>query len=555
MRKMIKTLLALLFVINCTNAQSTKTVKTNVDKAIVYLAGASLSSTEDFILKPGINELIFEGVAPGLDKNSLQASGKGNFVIMDVKYNVKYNEKLPPIKANTLYLKSMKQFNDTLVELEFSIDELNDKLISLASEKSILLNNRLIKGETKQDTLDLFKDALAYLRMRIDNINDETYKAKRKLFRYNESKLSIQQKIQELEAFKNSEDHQTPINPIVANQIIVTVMAENEINGRVTISYFVNNAGWKPSYDVRAVSTSNNLVITQKAHLFQNTDIDWKDATLTFSTGTPNQSTTKPNLNPMFLSFYNAYESVSSNRMREMIISDKKTGKERDEKFSIQNEEKAKDISDFTVMVENLIQTEYSVKLKYSIPSDGKEHLILIQNKEIKAEYNFSAVPKMDANAFLIAKITNWEELNLIPGESRIFFDGSYLGASFIDPNIANDTLTLSLGKDKSIVMSRKKLKDKTKERFIVDQKTLTYSFEITLKNTKPLVVQINLEDQIPVSKEKDVLVKLVESNKANYNSENGKLLWDISLKPNETKKILVTYEILLPKDKNLAGL
>ena len=62
-------------------------------------------------------------------------------------------------------------------------------------------------------------------------------------------------------------------------------------------------------------------------------------------------------------------------------------------------------------------------------------------------------------------KIINWEELNLIPGESRVFFDGSYLGRSFIDPNITSDTLLFSLGKDKSIVMTRKKLKDKTKEK------------------------------------------------------------------------------------------
>ena len=97
-------------------------------------------------------------------------------------------------------------------------------------------------------------------------------------------------------------------------------------------------------------------------------------------------------------------------------------------------------------------------KLKYNIPADGKEHMVVIQNTEVKADYNFSAVPKLDANAYLQARITDWSDLNLLPGISRIFFDNSFVGQSVIDPYITNDTMLLSLGKDKSIIMQRKKL-------------------------------------------------------------------------------------------------
>jgi uncharacterized protein (TIGR02231 family) len=555
MKNQIKSLIVILFISSSANAQSIKSVKTKVDKATVYFSGASLFHTDDFGLTTGMNELIFEGVAPNLDQNSLQASGKGNFVIIDVKYAVKYNEQLIITKPNSKNLKAIQLVNDSIVDLGFTIEELNEQLAGLESEKSILINNRLMKGETKRDTLDMFKEALAYLRIKLNNINSESYRIKRDLFVKNDLLQKLNTRLQELHAIHN-QNGTTVNNEQAIYQVIVTAMADAPLTGNVTISYFINSANWSPSYDIRATSNNKNITITQKAQLRQSTGVDWNNANLTLATSTPNQSTVKPELSTLYIDFYNGYKgnnlsSISAPVLKKEAYTDdvKAASGARDMEMDAQI------MSDYTNMVENLIQTEYTIKLKYSIPSDGKEHLVVIQNQEIKAEYNFSAVPKLDANAFLLAKITQWEDLNLIPGTSRIFFDGSYLGQSYIDPNIVNDTLAVSFGRDKAIVMTRKKLKDKTKEKLIIDEKVMTFSYEISLKNTKTMAVKIDLEDQIPVSNSKDIAVKLVESDKANFNEETGKLLWDVSLKPNETKKITVTYEVIFPKDKAIAGL
>jgi uncharacterized protein (TIGR02231 family) len=536
------------------NAQNIKSVKTKVDKATVYFSGASLYHTEDFGLTAGINELVFEGVAPHLDQNSIQASGKGNFVIMDVKYAVKYNEEPKNLKPSSKNLKVIKLTSDSIVDLGFTIEELNEELRGLENEKAILINNRLMKGETKRDTLELFKEALEYLRLKLNNINNESYKIKRSLFTKNEILQKLNIRLQELNNINDQNVKNTETEPAIY-QVIVTVMADVPTTGNITASYFVNSANWTPSYDIRATSNSNNITIVQKAQLQQTTGIDWNNANLTLATSTPNESTVKPELNILYLDFYNAYrnENLSTAPMqlkKESYAYGSVTNQD-NESSSVD----AKIMSDYTDMVENLIQTEYNIKLKYTIPSDGKAHLVVIQNKEIKAMYNFSAVPKLDANAFLLAKITDWEDLNLIPGGSRIFFDGSYLGQSFIDPNITNDTLALSFGRDKAIVINRKKLKDKTKEKLIIDEKVMTFSYEISLKNTKTVAVKLDLEDQIPVSNTKDIIVKLIDSGKSKFNEETGKLIWEVNLKPNETKKIMITYEVTFPKDKPIAGL
>lgn len=550
-------IIALLFCFIGSKAESIKKVKTTVDNATVYLTGATLSSTENFNLNAGINQLIFEGVAPTLDQSSLQASGKGNFVIMDVKYHVKYNEQAVVVPVTSKNLKAINAVNDSLVELNFTIDELNDQLNSLLMEKNIILGNRLMKGETKQDTLALLKDAMDYLRAKLKNINSESFKLKRELYVQGETKTRLTNRLIELNNISNAASNSQTASNEALYQIIVTVMADVEITAKVTISYFINEAGWKPSYDLRASSSTNLITVTHKAQLYQNTGVDWTNATLTLATGTPSQSIVKPTLNPVYLSFFQAYSNNLKKEKNESLRVDEMTSKPSATSQTAMLNDEAKDAAmmyDFTEMVENLIQTEYAIKIKYNIPSDGKEHLVIIQNKEIKAAYSFSAIPKLDANAFLVAKITNWEDLNLIPGESRIFFDGSYLGQSFINPDETNDTLTLSLGRDKSIVLKRKTLKDKSKQKLILDEKVITYAYEITVKNTKSLSVSLNITDQIPISATKEIVVKMVDNSKANYDLETGKLDWDIILKPNETRKFLVTYEVSIPKDKIVAN-
>ena len=67
----------------------------------------------------------------------------------------------------------------------------------------------------------------------------------------------------------------------------------------------------------------------------------------------------------------------------------------------------------------------------------------------MKANYQYSVAPKLDLDAFLIAKATGWEDFSLLPGEANIFFEGTFVGKTFIDPNSIKDTLSISLGRDK----------------------------------------------------------------------------------------------------------
>lgn len=538
---------------------SANTFKAKVEKATVYLNGAQLFCGHDVVLTQGVNDVIFEGVSPLLQVPSLQAGGKGNFTIMEVKFDAIYPEPVTATKPSAKKIKTLQLINDSITEVQLQLDELADRMTALQTEKNILLNNRLIKGETKRDTLNLLKDAMEYLRTKLNNLNTESYKIKREQNVRKQLLADLQERYNALNEIINQVDNNGTPAPQANYRVIVSVLAELPTSGSVSINYFVAQAGWTPEYDLRADNSTNKLQLTHKARITQNTGVDWNNALLTLATGTPMQSTIKPDLAPAYLSFYNAYQKEQKKRTLEKsapkTLYFNETTTTSGASVDIDDVKDASLSYDWTAVSENLLNTEYEVKLRYNIPTDGKQHLVAIQTKDLKTNYQLSTVPKMDASAYLLAKITGWEDLNLIPGNSRIYFDGSYIGESYIDPNTTNDTMVLSMGRDKGIVIQRKKLKDKTKEKVLLEEKTITVTYEITVKNTKSVATELHIDDQVPLSSNPAIVVKLLENSKAKYDSETGKLEWDVNLKPKESRKIAFTYEVKIPKDKVIAGI
>ncbi len=161
----------------------------------------------------------------------------------------------------------------------------------------------------------------------------------------------------------------------------------------------------------------------------------------------------------------------------------------------------------------------------------------------------------MDQDAFLLAKATGWEEFNLLPGEANVFFEGTFVGKTFIDPNNIKDTLSVSLGRDKRVVVKREKLKDYTTRRTIGANQRDSYAYEISIRNTKGEPVKITVEDHIPVSQNSQIEVTITDEGGAKYNQHTGKLVWEVLLQPNETKKVQYKFDVKYPKDKTISGL
>lgn len=556
----MKQILVVFAIICCgvANAQSPKATNAKLQKVTVYLQGADLHYTENVNLSAGINEFAFENISPYINQPSLQASIK-NGVVMDVKYELVYEEAKPKPTANKKYDKEIEQVLDSLEDLRYDEKDADNHLKALTTEKNMLMNNRIIKGEPLKDSLQLLQQGMAFLKERLNAIYAEELKyekIKDKIAKVR-NRLNNRHKALLLLQSGDGAGYSGDAKPI--HKVLVTVYAENPTTTQLSFSYFVDAANWVPAYDLQASSVNGSLKLNYFANVTQNTGLDWKNTQLTLSTSTPTESNTKPTLSPWYLSFYE-YKNYSPSPSTNSTMPLKKESLAfRNNNTDDMNDQEEKDLNsllDYISVTENLLRVEYEIKLNYTLNSDGKTHKVLINDKDVPMTLQFAAVPKISSDAFLMARITGWEEMNIIPGNARLYFDGAFVGQMYLDPSTTEDTLSVNLGRDKSFALTRKKVKEKHKERFIGDEKIETRTIEIVVRNTKNQAIDVEVEDQIPVvSGTNEIKVVLKESDDAELDEPSGSLKWKLKLKAKETKKLKFTYEIHYPKDKPVAGL
>jgi len=195
---------------------------------------------------------------------------------------------------------------------------------------------------------------------------------------------------------------------------------------------------------------------------------------------------------------------------------------------------------------------EYTIDIPYTIPSDGEDYSIKMKDVSIPVKYTYHAVPKLDEDAFLTAELTNWTALNLLPGKSNIYYQGTYIGESRIETEKASDTLSISLGRDRNIVVKREGNKELFDKRVVGNYIKETVGWNITVRNNKDAKINIVIEDQFPVSERKSIEVDRIDYSGAKLNDKTGKLLWEMELNANEKKELKFNYLVKYPKFSNI---
>jgi uncharacterized protein (TIGR02231 family) len=209
-------------------------------------------------------------------------------------------------------------------------------------------------------------------------------------------------------------------------------------------------------------------------------------------------------------------------------------------------------LEEFVSVADNTLDLTFDIDLPMDIPTTGKEQTATLKVMDIPANYKHYAVPKLDKDAYLLAEVPGWEKLNLLPGSANIILEGTYVGKSFIDPNSTQDTLNLTLGKDKRVIIKREKMNDFSSTKFLGSSKLQKFTYQVTVRNTKNEITNMLLKDQFPLSTMKEIEVELVDAGGAEVKSEIGVLNWRLSLKPNETRTVRFSYTVKYAKDKML---
>ncbi|MDW3193408.1 MAG: mucoidy inhibitor MuiA family protein [Cytophagales bacterium] len=209
-----------------------------------------------------------------------------------------------------------------------------------------------------------------------------------------------------------------------------------------------------------------------------------------------------------------------------------------------------KEDADFltTAIIENQTTVEFEVEQPYSIQSNGEKLTVDLTAYEIEANYEYLAAPKLDKDAFLMAYVTNWGQYNLLEGEANLYFEDTYVGRSILDAQALKDTLSISMGRDKSIVIERTKIDDFTKVKSIGSNRVESRGYQIKVRNKKNQEIRLTLTDQIPVPVINDISVDIKALSAATLEESTGLIRWNMTLKPQQQQEIAFSYVVKYPK-------
>lgn len=205
-----------------------------------------------------------------------------------------------------------------------------------------------------------------------------------------------------------------------------------------------------------------------------------------------------------------------------------------------------------TTAVETNTTVEFEVEKPYSIPSNGEKLTVNLADYEIDASYEYYTVPKLEEKAYLIAKITNWQDYNLLEGETSLFYENTYVGKTVLDAGMLSDTLSVSLGQDSNISIDREKIDQFSSKKFIGSNKVDSREFSINIRNRKSEAVTIHVSDQVPVAAISAIEVKALELSGGKLNEKTGEVNWEIRLDPGTQKELKLQYEVKYPKSERV---
>jgi hypothetical protein len=588
------------------------TLTNQIKEVTLFLSGAQVFETATGTLPTGETVLLVKGLSPFLDEKSIQVKGQGNFTIQAVNKRLDFlHEKEEGEKAEALE-KEIAEIEKRQSNLRNRIQVLGTKMSVLSANKSIGGSQAGTSMTALKTTLDFF-DAehtkIANEELQINTqlaANDQEIEALRnQLYALQQSDDKAKAEIRIRVKATGSGPATFQINYLVSNagwypKYDVRVKSITEpLQLQYKAEVFQNTgADWKnvklrfsnanpnqggqaPSIDKwelnyaryttvnkfavpQTPGSISGLVLDEQGQPLPGTAVLVKGTTIGTTTDLEGRySLTLPTTaKTLVFSFVgmrmeelpiqgrsnmNVTLMQDTQMLSEVVV----TGsyREREKKALGASMDAAPLMTSF---VENQTTVEIQVAEPYSIKTNGERTLVDLKTYEIPATYRYIAIPKLDKDAFLLAEMADWSQYSLLEGESNLYFEDGFVGRSILNPAALQDTLQISMGRDRSIVMQREKVDQFSKKRTIGSNITESRGYEITLKNNKSEAVTLQLKDQIPVSVNSTITVTTGELSGGVVDPVTGIVTWEITLAPGGQQKLSLRYEVKYPKSERV---
>jgi len=538
-------------------------VSSTISAVTVYTDRAVITRSATVDLTGGIAELVFADLPEALNEHSLQVSGKGTAAatILDVSAKRTFVDFTPNARV--------KELEDQLKGLGKQMRTLNDRTGVLQGQSAMLdqMKGALFAPPAKdvpRPDLTQFTNSLNYLSEQQAKIVAENTALDEQRDDLQNKINTVQQQLNELRG-AGGKGYKT---------VTVRVSAAQPGNLDVALSYTVPGASWAPSYDARVLSTEHAVALGYFGLVRQNTGEDWKDVALTLSTARPSLGGAAPVLtvwnidvfNPIILreqemakkdaieSFAKRRQEMRANAPAAINPQQLTTGGSWG--YAGKPEEADADMAAATIEA-GATSASFKIATPASVASDNSPQRVPIMNTTLKANPEYLTVPKRQAVAYLTSKVVNSSDFPLLAGAMNVFLDGTFVATSNLRTVMSGEKFDLALGADEGISVKHKRVNKFSEDTGLTNSgKRITYEYLITIQNNKKTAERVIVADQVPLSRNEKVVVKLLSPDAKEVKpTDEGTLKWTLDLKPGEKRELTVKFAVEYDKDVNVAGL
>lgn len=599
-------------------------VATEAKRVSVFIDGAQVERAMKVEVPAGASTVAFTGLSPYIDGKSVQVKASGNVTIMGVSMRV--------CRADSaVAAKEEARLRAEYADVESQLAKRQAALEVAQSQRELLRDNCTLPDNMQNTSLSVVKALNDYYATEMLRLKQEELSIGSEISRLNDRKSELARQMNGQGVYGKEKR---------MGEIIVEVEASRATTVDFELAYYVGNARWFPSYDIRSDGTDRPMEVIYKANVLQNTEEQWKNVELSLSSAIPTQGNVVPRPVPYrigrhggaldysaipvdgrvrgrvvdgsgsplvgasvmvagstigavtgadgrysltlpsdaeWLEFsYVGCESqkVRANRseinvalresalsLNEVAVESTSLGKMLESRVagvSVSMDEASAPDADLAAgpaaTAERTYTADYSYRIATPVTVEGGNlsRAVEIGRWNLPAVYSYICRPRIEKTAYLVAEIPKFRTLEILDGEANVFFENTFVGSTVVDMGEASDTLRLSLGRDKGIVVERRKTADRVGKKLLGGTETAMKEWTISLKNTHSETVTVAVEDQVPVSSESEIAVTVEELSGGRLDKATGYVAWEMTLPPGESKSVTLRYVVKYPKEMHL---
>jgi len=352
-------------------------------------------------------------------------------------------------------------------------------------------------------------------------------------------------------------------------EVSVVLTAAAAFDADLTIRYQVSSASWQPLYDARlstgTKAAAPKLDLTRRASIMQSTGEPWANIVLSLSTTRPSAGASAPELATMTVDYVpdappprpvaassapmaDAEPRIKSRALRsdDAAVASAMTG------AAVM--EAAKPVTAAVDM--GSFQAVYTVPGRTTVPPTGQAKRVQLLEESIEPALMVRTVPKLNAKAYLYAKLVLPKSTPVLPGAVSLFRDGTFVGTGRLPQLGPGEEHELGFGADDAIRVKHAIAEDKRGEKGLISSsKTDTRNFKITVKNLHQRPMAITVLDNIPVSQQQDIKVTMTSKpapTKSDLDDKRGVVAWELKLEPDQETAIEHGYQVVWPGQKGV---